>query len=257
MTLPEYSHPPVVEVVCGAQFEPVPLLAAYLGRLLDRLPEGFRPTRELASLMPIVEHLGEQPHSMILEGSLSPRVWFESAGGEQLVQIQSDRLLFNWRKQTPTHDYPRYPAVWDAFERHLGTFEAFVEQEVGSHVSHRQFELTYINHIEVDGIPLERLAQILPDFSWRTSQRFLPTVERMDSRLSFLLPNRRGRLHVRAQNGLRNVDQKPVLILELTARGFAESREDWFALAHEWIVRGFADLTGEDLQRVTWERREA
>jgi hypothetical protein len=31
----------------------------------------------------------------------------------------------------------------------------------------------------------------------------------------------------------------PILVVDLTARGFIVDRKAWFGLAHEWIVKGF------------------
>ena len=37
--------------------------------------------------------------------------------------------------------------------------------------------------------------------------------------------------------------------MDITVRGFNEGgMEKWFDIAREWIVRGFADLTGKDIQ---------
>lgn len=52
-------------------------------------------------------------------------------------------------------------------------------------------------------------------------------------------------------------EETEFLVLELTARGLpAESPLDgmahWFSRAHEWIVRGFEDLTTPEAQRELW-----
>jgi hypothetical protein len=54
------------------------------------------------------------------------------------------------------------------------------------------------------------------------------------------------------------IDKKtPVLVLNLTARGFAEcGLKDWFDMAHERIVRTFADLTGPSIQKTIWKRKK-
>ena len=52
-----------------------------------------------------------------------------------------------------------------------------------------------------------------------------------------------------------------VLLLELKATGPSSSTDkkamlDWFDLAHEWIVRGFTDLTAAEAHKL-WEREDA
>jgi len=60
--------------------------------------------------------------------------------------------------------------------------------------------------------------------------------------------------------GTRSEDQVPVLILELKVLGIDNSAKkegirNWFNLSHEWIVRGFADLTTPEIHEL-WERED-
>ena len=78
--------------------------------------------------------------------------------------------------------------------------------------------------------------------------------------LTFLLPNQQGRLRVSLRHAFHQVDMRPVLLCELTARGMSPTSElssikEWFALSREWIVRGFADLTGDRVQKEIWGRK--
>ena len=46
-----------------------------------------------------------------------------------------------------------------------------------------------------------------------------------------------------------------MILIDLTVRGFSDDgMEKWFDLAREWIVCGFADLTGKDIQAKVWRR---
>ncbi len=53
------------------------------------------------------------------------RFWFLSEDGTNLIQIQRDRLVVNWRQQTGDEVYPRYEPVlrlnslreWEDFQR--------------------------------------------------------------------------------------------------------------------------------------------
>ena len=48
-----------------------------------------------------------------------------------------------------------------------------------------------------------------------------------------------------------------MILLDLTVRGIGkEGMEAWFDLAREWIVCGFADLTGDEIQKTIWGRRD-
>jgi hypothetical protein len=136
---------------------------------------------------------------------------------------------------------------------HFGRLESFVRHETGEPTKPLQYEVSYINHIfEGDSAwrPAAQLGELLPDFRWRPEPRFLKSPERVDHRLSFLMPN--GRLHVRAQHAHRREDYHPVLVIELTARGFGADRAAWFRSAHDWIVFGFEDLTSSEVQEQAW-----
>jgi len=136
------------------------------------------------------------------------------------------------------------------------------KNELGS-IQLEQLELTYINHI-YQGSGWEefgQVAKIFPDFNWTHGQRFLPDPEKINWRTSFMLPDQSGRMHVTIQNAFRRNDKKPLFLFELTVRGIGnnktiESIWPWFDTAREWIVRGFADLTGAELQQEVWGRHQ-
>ena len=259
--LPNYESPPVVEVVCGVLFTPIPgFTIPYLGRFWSCLPEDFSETTEVDPLASTIEVFGDLSGPIQLDVNVFrvPRVWFLNKGGDQVVQVQRDRFLCNWRKVTPQHAYPRYEWVSARFGERLAAFQNFVQSTFSTSPEIRQYELSYINHIPVEGLweRLDSLGKILPDLSWRNvADRFLPAPERVDSQFSFLLPEGAGRLHARIQSALRQSDRAPVLVLEMTARGFLENQDAWFTLAHEWIVRGFADLTGREAQEGLWRKQ--
>lgn len=263
--LPEFEKPPVIEVVCGVLFKPLEsLLAPHLGVLWDRFKAKYPGCREVAPLAPAIERFDD---SAGMELAISdrpplPRVWFMHESETGIVQVQRDRFLHNWKKVRPEDEYPRYTNVIDLFREHLSTFDAFITDVGLGGVEPLQYELTYVNHIpQGEGFDsLGGIGGVLPDFGWRSDdKRFLPTPERVNWRTSFTLPEKAGRLHATIRNGVRNEDGRPLLLLELTARGFGKdgSRAEmwkWFDLGHEWIVRAFADMTDENVQRDVWER---
>jgi hypothetical protein len=124
--------------------------------------------------------------------------------------------------------------------------------------------LTYVNLIPQGSgwDDISDISQVFPDFAWRTSKkRFLPPPEGMSWQTSFPLPHRMGRLRVLIQKAQRRDDKHPLFRFELTVRGMAsdtspEARRAWFDAAHEWVVRGFADVTADELQKTLWRRKQ-
>ena len=259
----DFEHPPVIEVVCGVSFTPPPgFTVAHLGRFWEELGSDFPEVKEVAPLVAVSERfdgssgvgiaIQVQPQVMMM-----PRVWFISSGQDHLVQVQRDRFLSNWRKVAAQHKYPSYAWVGGKFEEDLQRFESFASRQFGSAPAYTQYELTYVNHLlQGSGWSnLGDLGKVFPDCAWRPEvNRFLPMPEAIDWSLSFPFPDRKGRLHIHLRSGERTEDKRAVLVLELTARGFSPDRAAWFDLAHEWIVRGFADLIGQNVQKSIWRR---
>ena len=263
--LPSFENPPVIEVVCGIQFKALErLLVPHFGELWERFKPDYDGCQEAPPIMPAIEQfVGLEAVEVELptEPPL-PRIWLVHKDENGLIQVQRDRFLHNWKKIRPQDQYPRYGYVKDLFEQHLATFEKFLaELNLGS-LAVRQYEMTYVNHIsQGEGWEtLSDLASVFPDFAWRDRpERFLKVPQGRNLRLTFPVPDKSARLHATIRNAVRPDDQRPLVLFELTVRGIGTdtSRQAmwrWFDVAREWIVRGFADLTGDEIQKKVWRR---
>lgn len=263
--LPEYENPPVIEVVCGVLFRPIEgFMAPHLGLLWELYKPDYPRCKEVPPLAPVIELFDKPPTVKLELAELPPlpRIWFEHATGNEIIQVQRDRFHYNWRKVRSEDEYPRYPQVLHAFEQRLSTFVNFVSDSELALITPIQYELSYINHIpRGDGWnALLDIGNVFPDFAWRARHgRLLSDFEDINWRTKFELPEQQGRLHVAIRYATRQDDNRPVLLFELTARGIGKDQSlkksrEWFDLAREWIVRGFTDLTGEALQKDVWRR---
>jgi uncharacterized protein (TIGR04255 family) len=264
--LPEYDNPPVNEVVCGVMFKSLDtLLTPYTGLLWERYKTEYPTCQEVPPIIPMIESFEERPvrsRPEFAELPPLPRVWFVHGEGNRIIQLQRDRFLHNWRKQKAADTYPRYGQVFGMFSDHLATFQKFLQENHLGALEPVQYEMTYVNHVYKDErwASNQDVGKLFADFVWRTaSKRFLPCPEGINWRTTFVLPNKQGRLHVVIQNGESREDNRPVFVFELTVRGIGTDRsfgamKEWFDLAREWIVRGFADLTDEKTQTDLWRR---
>jgi uncharacterized protein (TIGR04255 family) len=265
--LPDYDLPPVIEVVCGMQFEALEgFQATAFGLLWQRFKTDYPTCEQQPPLAQVVERFGEpiaeEPRVELLNVPPLPRVFLIHKTPCWLVQVQNDRFLHNWRKLRDTDTYPRFPEVEKRFWSAWKQFLEFCREEGIGAPQVNQLEVTYINHI-LQGEGWDGTATIggvFPDLSWRGQRSFLPSPESVAWKTSFLLPENLARLHVSVRHALRRSDMKPVLLCELTVRGVPSILDesairDWFHLGREWIVRGFADLTGEGVQRDIWRRK--
>ena len=260
----KYSNPPVTEVVCGVLFKPLEAFRLpHLGLFWQKIKPDFPTCQEVAPLMPLIEGFGEGPENLLQLNEMPlPRVWFVHRDDVAIVQVQRDRFLHNWKKSKPTDSYIRYPTVLDFFKQRLASFESFLEENSLGTLDPLQYEMTYVNHIlQGEGWnDASDLGKVFRDHQWNGEEnRFLPGIEHLNIRTSFVLPNRAGRLHVSIRDGKRSNDLKPLILFELTVRGFPADNSRtamwaWFGVAHEWIVRGFTDLTTEAIQKSVWGR---
>lgn len=188
------------------------------------------------------------------------RILLLSKDQNYVIQLQESRLHFNWRKVRDTDEYPRFEKV--IFPRFLdtwGKFSNFVTKMSLGNVRPLRYELTYINHIEHSASDfagsLESRAKL---FQWSgIKAEFLTAPTSVNTVWTFELPDQRGVGQANLSQATR-ADGRSVLVLGMSCGGPAGARyslNDWFATAHEWIVRGFADLTTDSAQR-EWERIE-
>ena len=253
--LPSYDTPPVVEVVLGLTFETLSSVKLpHIGLFWDRIKSEF-PRCEQAPPLGNINAVIERESGVPL-----PRVWFINQDDDNLIQLQKNKFLFNWRKREAS--YPRYGSVSSQFFRHLAAFKQFLsDHDLGS-VIPSECECTYINHIP-KGVEWESpmdVGSVLPDVNWRqTDERFLPNPDAVSWGAIFKMAANSGNLFAKLNSGTRLPDNAPVFILEMTARGVALNKSDddlrqWYGIAREWIVRGFKDLTSEKVQREHWKR---
>lgn len=263
--LPSYDQPPVTEVACSVLFPSLEgLLSPHIGLLWQLFQPEYPVCDDLAPIAPRVEIFDNQDVESELKISNIPplpRAWFISQDETRIIQIQRDRLIYNWRKIDIESEYPRYDSLIKAFQEHLTTFDNFlVEAELGQ-IQPIQYELTYVNQIPQGEawVTLEDIGKVFPDISWKaSSSRFLAHPQSISWTTVFDLPNKLGRLHTSVKPAL--INSNVVLLFELTVRGIGdnasrETLQNWFNAAHDWIVRAFADLTNKETQTKIWKQR--
>lgn len=260
----DFLRPPVIETILGVQFSPLrrltlPYLGLFWGTVRDRYPH----QEVVPPLTPVTEEFGHPTPGKVefsigVSSEPEARCWFIDSTSTQLIQVQRDRFIRNWRKRPAPHDaYPRYRALRPDFERDWASFLSFLEREDLGVPDVNQCEVTYINHIEL-GLGWTTLGEahrVLTMLKPQDARRFLPEPENLALSIRYLMPDNRGRLHVAAQPAIRRADGQQVMQLTLTARGKPDSSriEDlaaWFDRGHDWIVNGFRDLTTPEMHDV-------
>ena len=265
--LPDFANPPVVETVLSVQFEPLSQMrAAHFGLFWGQIRERYPKTEERPSLDPVIERFPEPaPRRVgfqfpVLEVPPLPRFWFIHRNETELIQLQADRFIKNWRKSGEGDSYPRYEKLRGWFEQEFEEFQKFVKKEMLGSIEVNQCEVTYVNHI-VSGEGWGSHEDLDKVFAlWSHLASPIPG-KAEDAAFHARFPIRDGsgqpvgRLHADVQAALRIPDGKPMFVLSLTARGYLGQSTEFFDLGREWIVRSFAEMTTKEMHRV-WGRRQ-
>lgn len=265
---PDFTDPPVVEVVLGVQFEPIADLGtAQLGLVWQKFrQQGFSKTEDQPPLAPTVEQFGaRRPFRVGVELELVdapsiPRLWFLNQPETELIQIQRDRFMHNWRKVRQGEVYPRFEQLRAAFERELNDFSQHLRDEKLGDLVPTQCEVTYVNEI-VSGAGWERHGQLGAVLTlWQAPDRdtVLPEPEDVQLGIRYVIPNDdgepQGRLNITVAPAYR-VEGPPIMLMNLTARGKPEGEGIEGALrfierGRAWLVHGFTSITTPDMHRI-------
>lgn len=221
------ARPPVVELVLGVQFSPLPkLTTGHFGRFWQSLGEDWSDFSDAPSLDDQFETF-ESPRSMTLPGigmrigpMKSPgRALIGHKAGDRLIQIQSSRFHFNWRRKD--NFYPRYRTLVGEFESHLERFERFADNTGVGGMSANQWEMTYIDafYEGEDWASPADWCDILPGLFGTPRAAEGLRLEDRAAHWTYEIESKRGRLHIVANAGRALGESKNALILQMTARG--------------------------------------
>lgn len=258
--LPDYDRPPVVETILGVQFDRLTgFRNAHLGAFWQTLDRAEWP--DVADAPPLAPQFERFTEARWAEGvqfkfTQDPacRLQIKNKDGDRMIQLQNTRLHFNWLGKAGG-EYPRYERVREGFSWALDRFVKFAESEKLGDVRPNHWEVTYLNHIPKGSV-------------WNTPEDwefFLPlcsswNIEGVVQRESFggewhfVIPDKRGRLHVRWQHGLKSeMQNQEVVVLTLTARGAISEGDaavghvmDGLKLGRETIVRCFKSFMSDE-----------
>jgi uncharacterized protein (TIGR04255 family) len=265
--LPEYENPPVSEVALSVEFQPLagwhgPHAGLYWGQINKEYPR-----TEVQVPLPSQIERFDQPswqapaiHVEMVSPDIA-RVWFLAEPPTWIIQVQRNRFILNWRKVKGDEIYPRYEKeVRPRFEKEWSRFQRFVAEHSLGPIDILQCEITYVNDI-LRGEGWNNFAEsvsLLAHWIPRGTTGFLPPLETFAIAGSVRLPQDAGRLHFGTQHAIRQIDQREVVQLRLTARGLPASSADsdllrWMDIGREWVVRAFTDITSSKAQEL-WKR---
>jgi uncharacterized protein (TIGR04255 family) len=272
--LPDFANPPIDEVVMSIQFASLARLRGpHVGLFWKTIRSRYPDVTEHPPIQAAFETFGTPSTQTLpsIQFSLAPptpRFWFDKGGGPDLLQLQQDRIIHNWRKREKDQIYPRYETVRRQFQSEVAMFSKFLAAEQLGEIRPNQCEVTYINIIEFPegSDPQSKLQDITPLWSTQLDADLPGEFENALVQAQFLLSNGHnaepiGRIYVNFQPAVRQSDLTPVVRLEITARAKppSETIDDAYKLLDDErsaVVRTFAAVTTPKMHHV-WGRKDA
>lgn len=261
MDFPNFTSPPVVELVLGVQFAPLPnLTTGHYGLFWQSLGDEWTGPADAIPIEDQFELFDPAPwpnpgaFSFRLQPVRPPgRFTLEHRDQQRMLQLQQSRFHLNWRKRDSF--YPSYRSLISQFEDTYSRFTDFADRSGVGKLTPNQWELTY-----VDAFPQGEYWNTLDDWS-----SFLPglfgtlrpagglALERRSAEWSFEIVPRQGRLHVTAQTGRTSDGDRQSLLLQMTARGpigrgGVESLREGLDVGHGVAVETFLRVTSDEIK---------
>lgn len=264
--IPGYKNPPLNEVFLGVQYDSLEAfnLTTY-GLLWERFKEHFPEVQHHMPLEATFEKIGgrKQSISELSRIKLEPmtsapllRAWFVSSDGRELIQLQPDRFIRNWRKLELDDAYPRYeqrlrPEFLNDFKKVAHFYQ---ENNLGI-LKPNQCEVSYVNHIDAD-----KAHYLLNDVFVGWSEQYelseIADIESININIKHIIKDSDGefigRLYVKIQPAFKLQDDKPIFLIELTIKGrpLGEGIEgvmNFMDMGREKIVRAFTKMTTKEM----------
>lgn len=254
-----FNRPPLVEVSFGLSFAALrDLRTAHFGAFWSRLRPDFTETAD----KPLV---ADSPGMSSFVGGEEwfplPRVWYIHRDKEQILQLQTDRFYFNWRRIPESSLYPRFDSLQPVFRSYVQKLREFVESEGLGVLDITGCELSYTNHIyKNEGwSDLSEVSQVFPQLSCCASKT-------LGQPLGFMWQsvfNQQDlRLTADVKYGSTREDPKRELfIFEMRAKSRQkmadlETVHATLSRSNEAIVDAFVTLTSDRVQKEHWDRVE-
>ncbi|MBX9772377.1 MAG: TIGR04255 family protein [Candidatus Obscuribacterales bacterium] len=261
-----FKKPPLIETVIGIQFNPLENFRVVDYGLFwtEFLRADFPEVQEVPPINLRLEDkqlaVQRQIWQLVQEVPL-PRVWYlgpDNELGQELVQVQPNLLMHNWRKKSPSNQvYPRYHINIERFRKVLSQFMTFVETRQLGTFTPNQCELTYINHIPVDeicGQPVEMFRRVFNVFQPNVENALdgRGTLDSQSFTSTYWIESISSRFHVAGNLAQLATTDQPIIDFRLTCRGTppgstANELINWFNVAHSNVVETFARLTTSEM----------
>jgi uncharacterized protein (TIGR04255 family) len=186
--------------------------------------------------------------------ALPLRSFLLDSSKNQLLQLQPNSFVRNWRAVKTEQKYCHYSDLKPMFQEDWTEYRDFLRSESLPQPNVFQCDVTYINHL-------------VKGREWNTLDDIAPLFRRMNFELkgalvtsiSFGASLGDSQLRMEAAPAIRRPDGTPIVQLTLNVSGKPATTSEsdvWAKLddCHKVLVETFAEITAEDLQKQVWKR---
>jgi uncharacterized protein (TIGR04255 family) len=259
--LPDYTNPPLDEVVLGVQFAPVQAyVSVYSMGVWELFKEEFPMVQEHHILDPQFETFGGTtiqagPRIQVGDRLVGSRLWFLSEDANHLIQFQQDRFITNWRRQPNALPYPRFEGLAEAFEGNMSKLVTHLGNNFSYEIDINQAEVAYVNII-----PVEEFSEAGEWFEVWNGGAF--GIEALNTSFNEIIRGADGkpfaRLYHQIQSAFSKDGRKRAFRLSLTFRGKPTRNDlasalDFLKIGRNAIVSRFGEITTAKAQK-KWGR---
>ena len=245
-----FENSPLQEVVIGVQFNPIVDSNSIISEFYQIKKGKFPRLIEDSPIPHIIEKFDSQNIVTFQNGYYS-RKHFVEQSEHKLIQIQSDKLLFNLRILDKKNDYPFFDNIRIEFLNHLNDLDNIYS--IINNID--QLEITYLNHI-----PIVEFNEDNYDLS-KIFINYFPSNTVKNFNCTYIIPIQKinGNLTLKLQDGLNRATQNKVVVLELTIRGNKtekQSMDDWFNESHNILFDFFLNSISESAKKL-WKLKKS
>lgn len=240
----KFLNPPVVEVVIGAQFKDSVFNNKAIFDYYSQIKDTY-PNIQENQILPAIVEKNNAPNIQRLIAGFNSRKLFINNNDSRLIQIQANKLLFNWRK-TQDEDYPHFNSVIKEFRGIYNNLNRLhnIENKLD------QLEITYVDHFLLEEFQKE-------DYNPSSILNILnieDPMKNIECSITFPIKELSSNLNFTLRSATRNIDNKKLIVMETTCRGFNSNISifSWYDQAHKEVANLFLKFTTNSAKK-KWE----
>lgn len=237
----ELSNAPIKEVVIGAQFNGRLINYECIYQFYNLIKDKFPTIKENPILPAIIEKLDIPSETKILPG-FNSRKFFINENGSKLIQLQGDRLLFNWKKTNSDEEYPHFDSVYKEFNSVL--------QEVNKICKIidkiNQVEVTYLDHVPLSDFEKKSFNPL--NIFNLINIKEEDELKHLKLELGYPISDLNGVLNINLNSATKSNNTEKIFVLESTCRGALGKKDldTWFKNAHQILLQSFRNIITEN-----------